>query len=239
MAEAYDGDPSKLFSENVLDALLDSGFDAVYDGETYETIKHTVEGEKWANDIDEAANPFSERFHKVLRYAENHDEVRLASKQHWAGSGMEIGKPVSAVLFGLGRGPLMIYNGQEVGEQADGAEGFAGDDGRSSIFDYGTLPALVPWVNGHRYDGGGLTEKQKELRAYYARLLKLCAEPDQDGYLPLPKMSARSHDHDAGNYTANARKWFHHRADHSSHSTCSHGSAHKNPHAQKQVQHIA
>ena len=29
MAEAYDGDPSKLFSGNVLDALLDSGFDAV------------------------------------------------------------------------------------------------------------------------------------------------------------------------------------------------------------------
>jgi hypothetical protein len=177
MAEAYDGDPAKLVDGNVLDALLESGFDAVYDGDSYETIKHVVEGRKWANDIDGAANPFSNRFHSVLRYAENHDEVRLASKQHWAGVGMDIGKPVSAILFGLGRGPIMLYNGQETGEQANGSEGFSGDDGRSSIFDYGSLPSLVPWVNDHKYDGDKLTNSQKGLRAYYGNLLKLCAEP--------------------------------------------------------------
>lgn len=177
MAEAYDNDPSKLVDGNVLDALLDSGFDAVYDDPSYDTIKHTVEGRKWANDIDGAANPFSPRFHRSLRYAENHDEVRLASKQNWTGAGAEMGKPVSAILFGLGRGPIMLYNGQETGEKADGAEGFSGDDGRSSIFDYWSLPSLVPWVNGHRYDGGKLTGAQKDLRAYYGRLLKVCAEP--------------------------------------------------------------
>ncbi|MFK7909123.1 MAG: alpha-amylase family glycosyl hydrolase [Akkermansiaceae bacterium] len=177
MAEAYDNDPSKLVEGNVLDALLDSGFDAVYDDPSYDTIKHTVEGQKWANDIDGAANPFSPRFHKSLRYAENHDEVRLASKQNWTGAGMEIGRPVSAILFGLGRGPLMLYNGQETGEKADGAEGFSGDDGRSSIFDYWSLPSFVPWVNGHKYDGAKLTEPQKSLRAFYGRLLEVCAEP--------------------------------------------------------------
>ena len=90
---------------------------------------------------------------------------------------MDIGRPVSAILFGLGRGPLMIYSGQETGEPADGAEGFSGDDGRSSIFDYGSLPSLIPWVNQHKYDGAILSEAQKSLRAYYATLLQTCAGP--------------------------------------------------------------
>lgn len=177
MAEAYDNDPAKLTGGNVLDELLDCGFDAVYDDPSYSAIKATVEGQQWANDIDDAANCFTGRFHQSLRYAENHDEVRLASKGNWAASGMDIGRPVSAILFGLGRGPLMIYSGQETGEPAEGAEGFSGDDGRSSIFDYGALPSLIPWVNNHKYDGGQLSEAQKSLRSFYATLLQTCAGP--------------------------------------------------------------
>ena len=90
---------------------------------------------------------------------------------------MNVGRTASAIIFGLGRGPNMIYNGQEVGEEAEGAEGFGGDDARTSIFDYWSMPALVPWVNDHKYDGAKLTDKQKDLRAFYARLLKLCGEP--------------------------------------------------------------
>jgi hypothetical protein len=39
------------------------------------------------------------------------------------------------------------------------------------------MPELVKWVNDHRYDGGRLSPKQKELRAFYARLLALVNEP--------------------------------------------------------------
>ena len=39
------------------------------------------------------------------------------------------------------------------------------------------MPELAKWVNGHRYDGGRLSPEQKELRAWYARLLKLTDEP--------------------------------------------------------------
>ena len=177
MAEAYDNDPAKLTEGNVLDELIECGFDAVYDDPTYSTIKSTVEGQHWANDIDSAANCFADRFHHSLRYAENHDEVRLASKGNWAASGMDIGKPVSAILYGLGRGPIMLYSGQETGEAANGAEGFSGDDGRSSIFDYGCLPSLIPWVNQHRYNESALSAEQKDLRHFYAKLLKTCAEP--------------------------------------------------------------
>jgi hypothetical protein len=70
----------------------------------------------------------------------------------------------------------LVYNGQEVGEPAVGAEGFGGDDARTSIFDYWSMPELAKWVNAHRYDGGRLSAEQRELREYYARLLKLTDE---------------------------------------------------------------
>jgi hypothetical protein len=39
------------------------------------------------------------------------------------------------------------------------------------------MPELVKWVNGHRYDGGGLSPEQRALRTFYGRLLKLSREP--------------------------------------------------------------
>jgi hypothetical protein len=103
--------------------------------------------------------------------------VRLAGRGHWGDLGPKVGRAVSAILFGLSRGPVLLYSGQEVGEPAAGAEGFGGDDARTTIFDYWSMPELVRWVNGHRYDGGRLSAEQRELRAFYGRLLKLADEP--------------------------------------------------------------
>jgi hypothetical protein len=49
------------------------------------------------------------------------------------------------------------------------------------------MPAFVGWVNGHAYDGGGLTSEQRDLRDFYAALLKLCQDPSvrADGYWGL------------------------------------------------------
>ncbi|SHJ74538.1 Glycosidase [Rubritalea squalenifaciens DSM 18772] len=176
MAEAYDGDRAKLTDENVLHALLDSGFDSVYDGDSYELVKQIYEGDKWANDLDDIL--WDERkLNQMLRYAENHDEVRIASPKHWGGHGLKVGVPVTAFLLGVGRGPCMLYNGQEVGEPAIGSEGFSGDDGRSSIFDYWSLPEFCKWVHGGSYDGALLSEQQKELRDWYAGWIQLMGEP--------------------------------------------------------------
>lgn len=71
----------------------------------------------------------------------------------------------------------MLYNGQEVGEPADGAEGFSGDDARTSIFDYGSMPEFTKWVNGGKYDGGGLSEEQQNLRHWYSRLIHATQSP--------------------------------------------------------------
>jgi glycosidase len=176
MAEAYDNDPQKLTDGHVLDELLRTGFDAVYDDPSYDLLEGLHTHGKWANDLDPLTFT-GERFHRSLRYAENHDEVRLANPKTWGGLGMEVGRPVSAVLFGMGRGPLMIYHGQEVGEPALGAEGFGGDDGRTTIFDYWSMPEFVKWVNDGKFDGGRLSDAQKELRAWYGKLLAVTREP--------------------------------------------------------------
>jgi glycosidase len=198
MGEAYNDDPAKVPGSdpvvsqlnfgrgNVLFDLLNAGFNAVYDAPVYRALKRIYDGSGWANDIDrEIADEFI--CHNSVRYAENHDEVRLAARHEWGSVGMEVGRPVSAILYGLSRGAIMLYNGQEIGEPAEGAEGFGGDDGRTSIFDYWSMPEFTKWVSDHRYDGGRLSAEQKSLRAFYARLINLVGEPAfRDGkFFPL------------------------------------------------------
>ena len=198
MGEAYDDDPAKVPGSdpvvsqliwgkgNVLFDLLNAGFDAVYDAPAYRALKRIYDGSGWANDIDhEIVDDFISQ--NSVRYAENHDEVRLAAPSEWGGVGLDVGRPVSAILYGLSRGAIMLYNGQEIGEPAAGAEGFGGDDARTSIFDYWSMPELVKWVNDHRYDGARLSPQQKSLRSFYSRLINLVGEPAfRDGkFFPL------------------------------------------------------
>jgi glycosidase len=174
-AEAYDNDPAKLADAHVLDELLHAGFDAVYDDPAYDVVEGMYDDGKWANDLDSFIFT-GPRFDRSLRYTENHDEVRLSNPKVWGGHGMKAGRPATAVLFGMGQGPLMMYHGQEVGEPAEGVQGFAGDNARTTIFDYWSMPEFAKWLNGGRFDGGRLTAEQKELRAWYAGLLRVTRE---------------------------------------------------------------
>lgn len=196
MAEAYDTDPARVPGGNaavlevtggaVMPELLDAGFDAVYDDITYDALKEIYDGTGTANDLDKfPPRPFF--FDNALRYAENHDEVRLAAASQWGGAGMQVGRPVSALLFGLSRGPVMLYHGQEVGEPADGAEGFGRDDARTTIYDYWSMPEFAKWVNGGAFDGGRLSQEQKALRDFYRRLLAAVDQPAfrDGGFYPL------------------------------------------------------
>lgn len=176
MAEAYDDDPAKLTDEDVLDELVKAGFNGAYEQPTYKILQGIHEAGKWANDI--AAEAFGgERFHNCIRYLENHDEVRIANPHHWGGAGMEAGIPAAAVMFGMSRAAMMLYSGQEIGEPAIGAEGFSGDDGRTSIFDYTSMPEFQNWVNGGKYDGRKLSKERKALRKFYGELIKVLKEP--------------------------------------------------------------
>jgi hypothetical protein len=60
-------------------------------------------------------------------------------------------------------------------------------DGRTTILDYWAMSEFAKWVNGGRYDGGGLSKAQLALRQFYAALLGLCQDPSVlgDGYWGL------------------------------------------------------
>ena len=176
MGEAYDTDPDKLTDNDVIEELWKAGFNGAYEHPTYKILQGIYEEGKWANDID--CETFrNAHFHHCIRYIENHDEVRVANPNHWGGAGMDAGRPAAAVMFGISRAAIMLYSGQEVGEPAIGAEGFSGDDGRSSIFDYTSLPELQKWVNHGKFDGQKLSQQQAELREWYAELFSVLTQP--------------------------------------------------------------
>jgi glycosidase len=91
VAEAYDNDPNKLTDGNVLKALVAAGFEAVYDDQSYDILKDIHDGPEGANDLDVVLGAVAP-LHQSLRYAENHDEVRLANPQHWSGLGTAVGR---------------------------------------------------------------------------------------------------------------------------------------------------
>jgi glycosidase len=107
----------------------------------------------------------------MLHFLENHDEQRLASK-FFAGDPWK-GVPAMVISATIDRGPVMIYFGQEIGEPGLGSEGFQGDDGRTTIFDYWGVPEHQKWMNGGAFDGGLLSPEQKQLRQFYIELLTL------------------------------------------------------------------
>lgn len=150
--------------------LYKGKFDYLYDKVgLYDTLKAIIQGRASANAITacwQSVNAFSNH---MLRFLENHDEQRLASSFFAIDSFKGI--PLMAVSALLGSGPVMVYFGQEVGEPAIGAEGFSGDDGRTTIFDFWGVPMHQRWMNGGRFDGGQLEDWQKSLRMRYAALL--------------------------------------------------------------------
>lgn len=171
IGEAYDRNEYKNF-------LVNGKFDYLYDKVgLYDGIKRLMMNESsgTVKDISfvwqQESNGFSQH---MLRFLENHDETRIASKDFAQNPWFAV--PGMVVTATLSSGPVMIYNGQEVGEPAHGAEGFSGDDGRSSIFDYGSLPQHQKWMNDGAFDGGKLNEEEKSLRNFYAKLLNLVTQ---------------------------------------------------------------
>jgi len=195
-AECYEGDTRlevpdanpdlASYHSNPL-SLIEAGFSSVYGHDVYKGLMKIYEESAWANDLDSLTRPGFVGDNS-LRYAENHDECRVASTQHWGGHGMSVGRVVSTVLFALSRGPVMVYYGQEVGEAATvGAAGFELDKGRTTFFDYWSVPELQKWYHDGSCDGSSLSSEQKELRAFYGRTLQSLTHPAlaQGNFYPL------------------------------------------------------
>lgn len=176
MAEAYN-DHMKLCSGDVQTALLDAGFNGVYDSAAYQTLRAIYEQGAWANDLDRFQNPDAPMAWGGVRYIENHDEPRVASPLYWGGVGQKVMPAVMAAQYATTCGPVLIYNGQETAERADGPGGFGGDNGRTSIFDYTSLPRFQDWSNAGAFDGALLPPELSLLRQETAQLLLLLQHP--------------------------------------------------------------
>lgn len=151
-------------------------FDFLYDKvQLYDTLRAVVEGHADLRHIPDIWQYLRGINHNMLRFLENHDEQRIASR-FFAGEA-EKAKPALVVSTLLHTGPMMLYFGQEVGEAAEGASGFSGDDGRTTIFDYWGVPEHQKWLNDMAFDGGQLSEAQKALRSYHVKVMNLAHEP--------------------------------------------------------------
>jgi glycosidase len=143
--------------------------DYLYDKvETYDKLKDIIQGRSLPDGLSEIQKGIKDIEHHMLHFLDNHDEQRLASPE-FAGT-PEKGKPLMVVSTTISTSPTMVYFGQEVGEAGAENAGF-GTHSRTSIFDYIGVPSHQRWMNNDKFDGGQLTQREKDLRDFYKRLL--------------------------------------------------------------------
>ncbi|MFE3847584.1 alpha-amylase family glycosyl hydrolase [Flavobacterium sp. LB3P45] len=143
--------------------------DYLYDKvETYDKLKDIIQGRALPDGLSDIQKGMADIEHHMLHFLDNHDEQRLASAE-FAGTPQK-GKPLMVVSTAISTSPTMVYFGQEVGEAGNENAGF-GTHSRTSIFDYIGVPNHQRWMNGGKFDGGQLTQDEKELRDFYKRLL--------------------------------------------------------------------
>ncbi|CAF0726571.1 unnamed protein product [Didymodactylos carnosus] len=152
-------------------------FDYLYDKVgLYDTLRWLIEGTTLgnANDITKIGHDTQQRNmdKNMLRFLENHDEIRIASKQ-FANTPWKA-LPAMVVTATMHNGPFMIYFGQELGVASNVDKGFQSNDGRTTIFDYwDNVPEIQAWYNDGKCDGKLLTTDQLNLRQFYGDLISL------------------------------------------------------------------
>ncbi len=163
---------AEIYEPELYHDFVHAGFDFLYDKVgLYNRMEAILRHGQAAESISICWKMLQGLDDKMLRFTENHDEVRLASP-HFLNDPFAALPAVSLSAL-MHRGPFMIYNGQESGERAEGAMGYSGDDGRTSIFDYTCMPQHQQWYNDGNCDGRKLSESQMALRNFYKQMLRL------------------------------------------------------------------
>ena len=143
---------------------LAAGFDYLYDKVgMYDTLREVMRGHQSTHAITGAWQATDDIRNHMLYFLENHDEQRIASS-FFAGDAQK-GVPALVVSALLQQNPLMIYFGQEYGERGMDKEGFSGNDGRTTIFDYWSVDTLV------RAAERKLTAQEKRLKTIYDKVI--------------------------------------------------------------------
>ena len=144
-------------------------FDYLYDKVgLYDTLLNVCRGQS-TQSITSCWQSVDDIRGKMLNFLENHDEQRLASDFLLG----DAKKALPALLVSsLMPSPFMLYFGQELGERGMDAEGFSGQDGRTTIFDYWSVPTIRRWRNKGRFDGKLLTNEELSLQKTYQSVLQ-------------------------------------------------------------------
>jgi len=172
IAEIYDPGLYRRF-------IFEGGFDYLYDKVgLYDSLRRLMEGHGTCHDItrvwQQESGDFSEH---MLRFLETHDEQRIASR--FFANDPWVAVPAMVVTATLHTGPLLLYFGQEIGVRAEGSEGFSGDDGRTTIFDYWGIPEWQGYLHSQcAKPEVELPADQHLLRAFYQRLNHLVSQSD-------------------------------------------------------------
>jgi glycosidase len=163
--------PDKIFIGEVYNPAeyrnyLSAGFDYLYDKVgMYDTLRAIICGHQSTHAITGAWQATDDIRDHMLYFLENHDEQRIASSFFAADATK--GVPALVVSALLQQNPLMVYAGQEYGERGMDREGFSGNDGRTTIFDYWSVDTLV------RAARGRLTAAEKRLRDIYHQVITI------------------------------------------------------------------
>ncbi|MDR0393796.1 MAG: alpha-amylase family protein [Tannerella sp.] len=147
-------------------------FDYLYDKVgMYDTLREIICHRTPTTDISARWQAIVEIKEHMLFFLENHDEQRIAS-DFFAGNA-QAGIPGLTFMAMLDVNPVMIYNGQELGEKGMDDEGFSGIDGKTSIFDYWSMQSIRAWANNGLFDGNRLSDEQRNLRESYKKILNM------------------------------------------------------------------
>jgi len=166
---------AECYNPQLYREFLNAGFDYLYDKVGMYDYLRGVTSKNWpVEGITHQWQAVDDIQDHMLYFLENHDEQRLASG-FYCGRGI-CAEPAMIVAATLGKNPVMIYAGQELGETGMDAEGYSGMDGRSSIFDYWGLKSLQAWANNGKFDGKLLSEEQKDLRFFYQKVLNIARD---------------------------------------------------------------
>lgn len=166
LAEVYN---PGLYRDYIQLGKMDYLYDKV---KFYDSLKLVMQGKGPTSPLAEIQSSLADIEQHMLHFLENHDEQRIASPE-FAGRA-EHGKPALVVSALISRSPTMLYFGQDVGEDGSEDSGF-GKPSRTSIFDYAGVPAHQAWMNNGKFDGGQLSPEQKQLRAFYKKLMNISA----------------------------------------------------------------
>lgn len=162
---------AEVYNPSLYRSYVQAGFDYLYDKVgMYDTLRQIVCGDLRTDSITRAWQAVDDINGHMLYFLENHDEQRIAS-DFFAADGFRA-IPALIVSALMRTNPFMVYAGQEYGERGMDEEGFSGRDGRTTIFDYWTVPSLY-----HAYvDKTQQTKEEATLAATYRKILRLAGQ---------------------------------------------------------------